>query len=66
MPAVHKGCFYKVGQFQLCKNSLALVVLGGMTKNVYHGIFKIIPVSWSMTVFIFFMHNRVLSTFSTD
>ncbi len=25
MPAVHKGCFYKVGQFQHCKDSLALV-----------------------------------------
>ncbi len=24
MPAVLKGCFYKVGQFQLCKDSLAL------------------------------------------
>ncbi len=23
--AVHKGCFYKVGQFQLCKDSLALL-----------------------------------------
>ncbi len=27
--------------------------------------FKIIPVSQYMTVFIFFMHNRVLTTFST-
>ncbi len=25
MPAAHKGCFYKVGQFQLCKDSLALL-----------------------------------------
>ncbi len=25
VPAVHKGCFYKVGQFQLCKDSLALL-----------------------------------------
>ncbi len=22
---LHKGCFYKVGQFQLCKDSLALL-----------------------------------------
>ncbi len=25
MPSVHKGCFYKVGQFQLRKDSLALL-----------------------------------------
>ncbi len=25
LPAMHKVCFYKVGQFQLCKNSLALL-----------------------------------------
>ncbi len=25
LPAMHKGCFYKVGQFQLCKDSLALL-----------------------------------------
>ncbi len=24
-PGLHKGCFYKVGQFQLCKDSLVLL-----------------------------------------
>ncbi len=25
LAGLHKGCFYKVGQFQLCKDSLALL-----------------------------------------
>ncbi len=42
-------------------------VLGGMTKNVYHGIFlNYTGFTVYTTVFIFFMHDRVLTTFSTD
>ena len=34
------------------------LVLGGMTKNVYHGTFQNFSVY--ITVFFFFMHNQVL------
>ncbi len=43
-----------------------LLELGGMTKNVYHGIFLNYT---GFTVYygiFFFMHDRVLTTFSTD
>ncbi len=36
MLAVLKDCFYKVGQFQLCKDSLALLTQGAVTLDFEH------------------------------
>ncbi len=46
-------------RFQRCFE----LMLGGMTKNLNHGIFQNYTV---FTVFFFFMHNWVLTTFSAD
>ncbi len=43
-----------------------MVVLGGMTKNVYHGIFLNYTGLTVSDGIYFFMHDRVLTTFSTD
>ncbi len=41
--------------------------LGGMTKNLYHGIFlNYTGFTVYDGIFFFFMHDRVLTTFSTD
>ncbi len=43
------------------------VVLGGMAKNVYQGIFQnYTGFTVYGVLFYFFMHDRVLTTFSTD
>ncbi len=42
------------------------VELGGMTKNVYHGIFLNYTGFTVHDGIFFFMHDRVLTTFSTD
>ncbi len=48
-----------------CGYVWSAVVLGGMTKNLYHGIFQNYT---GFTVYdsFFFMHDRALTTFSTD
>ncbi len=52
------GCLQT--HFKRAHHQLSLKLeLGGMTKNAYHGIFL------NYTTLILFMHNRVLTTFST-
>ncbi len=46
--------------------SCSTVELGGMTKNVYHGIFLNYTGFTVYDGIFFFMHDRVLTTFSTD
>ncbi len=66
-----KAAFWKQSSmFLCCRDTQRLfgfkyvfeLMLGGMTKNLYHGIFQNYTV---FTVLIFFMHNCVLTTFST-
>ncbi len=53
------------GQTSVC--SVFWINAGLVWPKIYITVFfKIIPVSQYMTVFIFFMHNWVLTTFSTD
>ncbi len=43
-----------------------ILELGSMTKNVYHGIFLNYTGFTVYDGIYFFMHDRVLTTFSTD
>ncbi len=47
-------------------NRRLILELGGMTKNLYHGIFLNYTGFTVYDGIFFFMHDQVLTTFSTD